>query len=360
MSYSFDRSRAVSLSTQDGVWSLEVEELVRLNRNIFRPRRQRLSGRDAILQHLATNQDVLLQETQRLLDVHVGDDGFRYEFRGTGWVPVPAKQLVEDAVKRQEREHKEGEMLAEVSELRDRVADLEGSVKSIHARLEELLAKGFVPPAEGGPPLAPQPQHDEAADAGELDAPLDLASAAVDEVASAPEAAEPEVVAEKPPPPPEPDFKAIQLPTTEVLDDMVKALVGDEVAIEASSSESWDLVEDNMGYLALLLDDAGEVKAAIVMNLEATVRLAGGMLMEEEETLNAQIAAGEPSEDVMDTAAEVLNTLTSAVNKIKGNPHVRVSELQAIDTSEHPWLCYSRRRDDFQVSIGGRLAVLAR
>lgn len=352
MSYSIDRSRAVSLSTHDGVWSLEVEELVRLNRNIFRPRRQRLSGREAILQHLAMNQQTLLMETQRLLDGPLGDDAFRFELRGSDWVPVPAMQLVQDTRRAAAEKEQALQLVDEVTELRSRMHEIEQSVNSIKDQVAQLLEKGVVIPAapsggQGGQgaPGASQPPPE---------APHEGASPEL-------QAVEASQVAEEPPaPPPPPDFPELKLPALEALLDMVKGLVGDEVGMKAVDLDTWNVSEDSSGYLVLLNDDKGKVVGAIAMDLEATVRLAGGMLMEDEEVLTAQIAEGSPSADVMETAGEVLNTLTSAVNKIKGNAHVRAGELQHINASEHPWLCYSRKRDDFALSVGGHLAVFAR
>ena len=82
--------------------------------------------------------------------------------------------------------------------------------------------------------------------------------------------------------------------------------------------------------------------------------------MELPEVLDPQLEEGAPSEDVLDAAGEVLNTLTSAVNKVRENFHVKVSALEVMHCDEIPWLSTCRGRQDYNVSSGGTISVVLR
>lgn len=325
MSYSLERSRAVLLFHQEGTWSLEVEELVRLNRNTFRPKRHRLLGRDAILHHLAINQGVLVGPTKRLLDGGLADESFSYEVRGESWIPAPPKELVKTPRTGQEDASEEAAIVREILALRARVASLEGSLVGLPA--------GAVVAKPGA-----------AAAAGEAVAPAAEAA----EAATAPEA----------PPPEKLDFKPLNMPPPEAVLGKVQGLTDESVTVN-KMDPLWDF-QDPPGYLGLLHDDSGTVRGGLAMDLRATVRLAGAMLMEEEEDLVAQIEAGKPSDDVLDAASEVLNTLTSTVNKVSGNAHVKVDAVKSLSLEDDPWLKQTRSRLDFAVSVGGYITFLGR
>ena len=66
------------------------------------------------------------------------------------------------------------------------------------------------------------------------------------------------------------------------------------------------------------------------------------------------------SDDMLDAASEVCNTLTAAFNKVPGNPHLRAGKLQALSEARCAELANARRRDDYRYSQGGRLSMIAR
>lgn len=332
---------------------LEVEELVRLNRNTFRPRRRRLSGREVILQHLVVNQDTLVASTAQILDTDIQDSGgLRFEARGTGWVPAHQMEEVESSF--------DGGQSAAAAAAEE-IAKLHRRIGSLEILLTDLTKK-----LEGQVPIASGDQAGAAAESGSVahaetivgDA-EDPARAQVEAASDAdadgePNAAEETVAA------PSVDFDPLKAPSDAALLDLVRGLVGDSVGMNRRDANSWKLETGECCYMAELIGDDATVLGALVMDLESTVRLAGGMLMEEDDDLDAQIEAKEPSEDIIDAAGEVLNTLTSAVNKTSGNAHVRAGALRPLVIEDDPWLECARGREDFSFSIGGCLAVLSR
>lgn len=334
MSYSIDRSRAVALEQRDGVWSLELEQLVRINRNTFRPRRQRVKGAQAIVQHLLLHHSGLVHPTRQVLE-SPQDEAVRFELQGSGWVMAP---LLEDVASAAPSAPAAAALnpaiIQEITSLRSRVEHLERTV----ALLAEELAQR---------PLSGEPAGD--APGGDLGDEL-LADLGMGGEGEAVDAAPAE---------PAPDFPALKMPSLEAVADLVKGLVGDEVNMIRSEAV-WTLDGQQKSYLALLNGDGGEPIGALVMNLEATVRLAGGMLMEPKDELDAQVEDGAPSDDILDAAGEVLNTLTSAVNKVSGNAHVRAGRLEELNPETHAWLASPRVRQDFKCSLGGLVSIVGR
>ena len=341
MSYSIDRSRAVALEQRDGVWSLEVESLVRVTRNTFRPRRQRVTGADAIMQHLFLHDGPLVAATREVLEQAAGQLESRFEVHGSGWVPAP---LLEDVQlqaptpppEAMHRPQLDTGVIQEIVTLGERLDRLEKSL----SMLADEFAQGITADGlETG--------------AGAEDEDPELAGLADSLMGGDDATAEPE-------PEPEPDFKALKMPQLDAVEDLIKGLAGDEIAVTLAESEGWAFDQVEKGYLAPLKDDKGEVVGILAMDLEATIRLAGGMLMEPKEELDSQVEDESPSEDIIDAAGEVLNTLTSSVNKVSGNTHVRSGGLEPLSVSSYPWLLRPRVRGDFRCSVGGRVVIIGR
>lgn len=327
---------------------MEVEELVRINRNTFRPRRRRVQGREEILQHLTVNQGSLVAPTRQLLDANTGKQ-VRFEIRGPGWVPAPRTELVKEEVS-EERLREFDTVASQVGTLAKRVRELEALLETMTQKLAALEARvasgATVASASAEPAGAQEPgladtQTVETAPVGEP-ATDDVQAVAASEAA------------------PAPDFPPLQVPSSDAILDLVRGLAGDNVRMSKVAPGSFTLDTASAGYLACLKSDGGEVLGALIMDTEATIRLAGGMLMEDVEELDAQVEDGTPSDDVLDAAGEVLNTLTSAVNKTSGNAHVRAGALETLESSEQAWLTSARAREDFNFSVGGRLVVVCR
>ncbi|MDD9942497.1 MAG: hypothetical protein OXU20_15770 [Myxococcales bacterium] len=338
MSYSIDRSRPVALQQSDGVWSLEVEELIRVTRNTFRPKRQKVTGVDAIMQHLQLHQGPLAGATRAVFEQAAGGLEARFELRGGGWVPVPEleslpAQQSQSAVGSASAGMLEGSARQEWDAMQQRIQHLERTV----ALLSEELANAAM---EMPPASADHEAADEMAATGEE-----------------PQASSVEPEAEQEP---EPDFAALKVPQLDAVMDLVKGLAGDDVSLTPVDATEWDFEERGQGHLAVLKNDSGEVVGALLMDLEATIRLAGGMLMEPAEELDSQVEGQSPSEDILDAAGEVLNTLTSAVNKVSGNPHVRAGGLEVMDFEANPWMKKPRVRSDLKCNIGGTVVILGR
>lgn len=410
MSYSLENARPVLLVQSQGQWSLETEKLVQVNGCTFRPYRQRLNGREAIVNHLATVDNGLLKETLGLLECDIDAEQERtYEPRGGGWVAYMAPQAVggvaalgagpagatgpaaasgavgasapgAQAPAAQGPAATDPKVMEEIGLLYDRVEQLERKL-SLFSEQVSLLMNGDTGGADddmgmgalaaelaGDAPLDPTAFGGESAN--DSDAPAPSASTpprppavpmgsggeagdGLEAALGGADAGEPAEAAAAPEPP---AFPVLKVPAVDAIAEVVKGLAGEELSVNAVSAD-WDLA-GGPTYMGRLKDDDGLEVGLLVMDLEATVQLGGGMLMEPEETLKEQIGAGTPSEDVLDAAGEVLNTMTSAVNKIRENFHVKVSHLETLDSAAIPWLAHARARQNFTISVGGRLAVV--
>jgi len=81
-------STPIALVHRDRSWSLELYELARVDRCVYRPRRRRIEGRLAILSFLRTEDAAgsLSGVTERLMRRHAGVD-CAFDGLNGGWLP---------------------------------------------------------------------------------------------------------------------------------------------------------------------------------------------------------------------------------------------------------------------------------
>jgi hypothetical protein len=82
--------------------------------------------------------------------------------------------------------------------------------------------------------------------------------------------------------------------------------------------------------------------------------------MESEEMIASLLEEKVMSDEMLDAASEVCNTLTSSFNKVSGNPHLRAGKMQPLSEARLAELARARKRDDYRYSQGGRLSMIAR
>lgn len=97
----------------------------------------------------------------------------------------------------------------------------------------------------------------------------------------------------------------------------------------------------------------------MIFDLEAALRLAGALLMESEEVIESLLEEKVMSDEMLDAASEVCNTLTSALNKVSGNPHLRAGKMQPFTEARAAQLGAAIKRDDYRYNQGGRFTVVA-
>lgn len=118
------------LSYENGQWTLETSELVRLDRDLYRPERKRIAGADAILLHLQSKgENALLSAAQRLMH-HSEHDG-SYEALDGDWVAV------EPSIP-SGRPSRSEQLSDEVAELKAEVVLLRAAYAGVASRLRKL------------------------------------------------------------------------------------------------------------------------------------------------------------------------------------------------------------------------------
>ncbi|HET8934900.1 MAG TPA: hypothetical protein VFN67_15740, partial [Polyangiales bacterium] len=85
----------------------------------------------------------------------------------------------------------------------------------------------------------------------------------------------------------------------------------------------------------------------------------GALLMESEEMIESLLEEKIMSDEMIDAASEVCNTLTSALNKVSGNPHLRSGKMQPFTEARAAQLATAAKRDDYRYNHGGRFSLVA-
>jgi hypothetical protein len=252
-----------------------------------------------------------------------------------------------------------------VNDLNDRLESLETMVRNLQRSLENALrtmnelaeqprAAAAPPAAHAAPVAAAKPS---AAPAPRRPSPggIETASGAADSIPAQPPAPLPLAAADRL------TGKPVNLPTAAALSDLVKSLAGADAVLQPADRADWSkLAESGPVYAASFADHDGNEAGAMILDVESALRLAGALLMESEEMVTSLVEEKMMSDEMLDAASEVCNTLMSAFNKVSGNPHLRVSKLELMDARRVSWLAAARKTDDYRYSHGGRLAMAVR
>ncbi|MCP4499838.1 MAG: hypothetical protein GY822_07740 [Deltaproteobacteria bacterium] len=347
-------AKPVRLTRNEDGWSLDVEQLVRVESSLFRPSVTTVWGRDVVLFHLSSNQSTRgLAEQATLLIEKLEAKGTReISFRPVNgsWVPadlvdaaVAARQAKQNDLEIRRLEH-------ELSTQSNRIRQLEDMVRSLTARMESGQFTSNAPAASSTP--AEQAKSDPAKpDVEPASLPIPE-----DEKAAEPELSQEEEQALAD----ELSVHVLAPPAKEMASNM-RMLLGDDISCKKiKRREGLDLDEDAEGcYMCMLIDDEGETVGAMVADLTSTIRVGGALMMIPANELDQQVAAMAPSEEITDAMSEVFNTLSGAINLVEGNPHIRTGPLEPFDLSKVPFCKTTKTRTDFKDTFGGLFAILS-
>lgn len=143
---------------------------------------------------------------------------------------------------------------------------------------------------------------------------------------------------------------ALTAPKLEELDSLLEMLIGESVNLE-SQSTSAAVDKLSLPHASILIDDEGQPVGAVVADLTATVQLGGMLMMMPQPGLEDQIDESDPSNTVVEAFSEVVNNLTVSLNAITGNPHVRSTPVERLDSllakGETDWLKSSATTAEF-------------
>ena len=300
------------LSYDHGQWSLETSELVRLDRNLYRPEKRRIDGTDAILAHLRSRgEGSLLSAAERLIRI-ADADGSTYEAHEGEWIEAEPS-LVPGRPSRSEQ------LADEVSELRAELVMLRAAYSGVVERLRKL--------ERAGDPLA----------------------------AARPRAAEPAPV-------PEPVTReGIRLPAGESVVAALRKLIGETLELqEVREPLPTDATEFSDLDASVFVDETGNECAAVLSNLRGTVECGGLLLGVPLETIEEQIQAGEAETDLVLGMSEVFTNLVGMLNREPGNPRLTGVPVTKASISRVPWLSKPSSLLAFATPTGGRLWLSAR
>ncbi len=356
MGVSATTGNAERLQRAGGAWRMEFEQLVYNAPAILRPRKFAVLGEHAILMQLRefTGHEPLAKDAERLFSRGALPDG-TYVARNGRWLPEMRPETV---LQEPEEPEPDPNQLAagQVEELNDRIESLETMMRNLQRSLENVMRMiddiasqpRAAAPAAAPPAAAPAPRPAASGGGGGI------------ETASTADS----IPAQPPAPLPMPDApvgKPVTLPTIAALSDLVKSIAGPDAVLQQSDRADWSkLADSGPVYAASFADHDGRQAGAMILDIESALRLAGALLMESEEMITSLLEEKMMSEEMLDAASEVCNTLMSAFNKVSGNPHLRVSKLELMDASRIGWAAAARKIDDYRYSHGGRLAMAVR
>lgn len=362
-------ARLLRLGRVGAVWVLELEALVSVRERILRPTRHTLEGAPAVLawfqsrpdlRALGAEAEAMLQRNEALEDAPLG-----LEPREGRWAKVLPRPGIEALRTRGDSGAPRDRLLAvgdgdgigqrDLAVLRVTLDRLMRRLGTIEQRLEgaaksedvtrqlDTLSEAQLRLAERVAKLESAVQH------GAVIAHAEPAKDAAHHAAAAAEAAK------------EQGARALRLPQTRDISLTMKKLIGDRYAVHdwRKDNTRFDALTTPW-YISALIDDQSNVVGAMMGDLLSTVNLGGGLMMLPAGELKEQLQAMEANEETAAAYSEVFNTLSSLVNAIQGNSHVRTTYLEPLDLSKHPWINDPAHRLEMEDSTGGRMVFLAR
>jgi hypothetical protein len=340
---------AERLQRASGGWKLEFQQLVYNTPSLLRPRRFAVQGEQAILQQLRefSGHEPLAKDAERLFSRGALPDG-TYVVRDGRWFPeLRPDAMAEDAPPPPTAAP--GISRSALDELTKRITALEATVSGLQQSLDlALRALADTSGRVSAPPRA-------AARSESLPAQPATRSQASSAMPPARRAAEPEAAPEVS------QAKVINLPALEALSDLVRSLAGPAALLTNTDRIDWDQVATQQPvFCAVMQDHGGDEAGSMVFDLESALRLAGALLMESDDVVEALLEEKVMSDEMLDAASEVCNTLTSSFNKVSGNTHLRAGKMQPFSEARAAELARARKRDDYRYSHGGRLSMIAR
>ena len=353
-------------------WRLEVERLICMAGNLYRPSRKCVEGEEAILAHLEHNPRgrPLLEGAIAILGAPEPAAGsLQFQAIGGDWVPAAAIRARELADASRPMRW-EGPEVTQVLGLELGQRDAMERIQQLERRIEELTALASRAAKQvGGPaPDAPSGYRDDAEFAADLgfDAPEqgELDASALEDPALDDED---DFLEQSEPLPAEasaalPVRAPVTVPAIKALRENLHMLIDPGLRIKEQRGERrvrYDVEDLCEHYVCALLEDGDEVVGAMIADLPATVGLGCELLGIPAAERQRQLDSGLPSDDVIESVSEIFNTLSGPYNLIDTNPHVRIRALAPLDPDSFPWLAEARERVSLEVAGYGMLLLLS-
>lgn len=353
---------AERLQKASGGWRLEFQQLVYNTPTLLRPKRFSVQGEQAILQQLRelNGHEPLVRDTERMFRGAAPDGA--YVLRDGRWFPELAPEKLPEPEKPAEAPvettARGRNALDEVSK---RLQSLEDSVRELQEQLQRAVQTISAAAASGARAASvSHAEHAPTIAAQSLPAAKPSAAAPPPRAASEPPL-DPDIPRPIPIPiPSAPTRKSITLPAMSALTDLIRGLAGPEANLQTSERTDWSVQMTQLpAFVSVVQDKEGDEAGSMIFDLEGALRLAGALLMESEEVIESLLEEKVMSDEMLDAASEVCNTLTSALNKVSGNPHLRAGKMQPFTEARAAALSTASKRDDYRYNQGGRFSLVA-
>ena len=341
---------------------MEFQQLVYNSPSMLRPRRFSVQGEQAILQQLRelNGHEPLVRDTERLFRGTLPDGS--YIVRDGRWfpelMPDKAAQPEPEEEPQQQGNPATNKILEEVAR---RMISLEATVQELQAKLESALETLTAAAASGALSAAAMQTRTEHAATMAVPAVSGIAGAMTAPSAASPHAhAAPAGATATHGAPAADNKKSITLPSMSALTDLMRGLAGPDANLSPSDRTDWGALSSaGPVFFAVIQNNAGDEAGSMIFDLEAALRLAGALLMESDEVIASLLEEKVMSDEMLDAAGEVCNTLTSALNKVSGNPHLRAGKMQSFTEARAVQLPAATKRDDYRYNQGGRFTLVA-
>jgi len=320
------------LSQHDGEWVLEVERMFPQGDALYQPTEQKVHGAHSIAKLMQALPELtpMAEATQQLME----EEPQSYELWQGAWLEAEMVHILSATSAKAAANlpvHKSPRHQAQ-SKIQQH-APTDATVKKLQATIEALEAK--VRALSAAQENGEDSQEEKEVPTEEMPIPNE------------------EVSIEKPARP----FKRINLPSLIAVRHSLSTLLGKEITL-VERKEHHPLCEEPLFHV-LVQDDEGTLVGIMIADMEATVRLSCTLLMLPEDEITEQLANAVASDDSQETMSEIFNTLSSVVNNVKNNPHIRTSPLDEFTLEDFSWVQSTKRRLDLNVESGGFISICA-
>lgn len=356
MSSVTERTRRLEWS--QGAWSLQISELVQVERDYYRPRQRRVEGVEAIRGHLTRHGEDSLA---RGLAAIVSDPAHE----GLGYNAVDGRWVLDRSATMLSMPAGGPDLTARLSALNAEVTMLKATVAGLTERLT-VLERRVV---QAGPPSSRTNTAVRSAIAAVRDPSDDLVTGRV-AVAPREEPVAPTSRGAKPTPatprlsddedpekdsPSAPELPPIELPPVSDLLQCLKILFDSDQGLKSTKTKLPEAkAEIQALYASRLLDDDGQERGALVADLRAVYDLGGTLMGWTPQAIEQQYATGKLDTDASEGMNEVMNNLSGAINRV-GRVHTRSAALQALAEQPIQWLRTQCRTRGFETKANGHV-----
>ena len=315
---------ATRLIFRRGTWSLEIERLVAVDRDVYQARAQRLEGNELILHYLkrATVNPALASAAGALIRGLRPEQDCTFEPGDDEWVACHAGAQPRSVAPSAPRIT--GAHSAIAAELRAGICLLRATNRGLQERIARL--EGQVVTQAREVRLAPVAA---ARAAPSLPAPLAETK--------------------------------LKFPAAAAINACLSTLIGKKIIVQELRAAAFPAFEEGNCWFSRLVDDEGREVGIIAADLPATVGLGGALLMLPQAALEAQRGARSPSADVLSAMDEVVNNLSATINRQPEGLHVRARPLEPMATGGLDWSKSAPRSAALQIAGDlGHLLLFAR